>query len=56
MFLFFSFDVLMWLIDGVLIHSGPVILANSVTLALALAISGAEAAVRVKFKLETYES
>jgi MtN3 and saliva related transmembrane protein len=37
-FLLFSFGLAMWLIYGVLIHSVPVILSNSVTLALALAI------------------
>jgi MtN3 and saliva related transmembrane protein len=38
MFLLFSFGEGMWLIYGLLIHSMPVILANAVTLALALAI------------------
>ena len=37
-FLLFSFGLAMWLIYGVLIHSVPVILSNSVTLVLALAI------------------
>lgn len=37
-FLLLSFGELMWLIYGLLIHSMPVILANAVTLALALAI------------------
>ena len=38
MFLLFSFGEAMWLIYGLLIHSMPVILANVVTLALAMAI------------------
>ena len=38
MFLLFSFGEAMWLVYGLLIHSAPVILANFVTLALALAI------------------
>ncbi|WP_251106344.1 hypothetical protein [Alloacidobacterium dinghuense] len=37
-FLLFSFGFLMWLVHGLLIHSVPMILANSVTLGLALAI------------------
>jgi MtN3 and saliva related transmembrane protein len=36
MFLLFSFGELMWLVYGLLIHSVPVILANVVTLLLAL--------------------
>jgi MtN3 and saliva related transmembrane protein len=38
MFLLFSFGEVMWLVYGLLIRSTPVILANVVTLALALAI------------------
>lgn len=38
MFLVFSLGELLWLIYGLFIHSMPVILANAVTLALALAI------------------
>lgn len=38
MFLLFSFGEAMWLLYGLLIHSPPVILANVVTLGLALAI------------------
>lgn len=38
MFLVFSVGELLWLLYGVFIHSMPVILANAVTLALALAI------------------
>lgn len=38
MFLVFSLGELLWLIYGIYIHSMPVILANAVTLALALAI------------------
>jgi MtN3 and saliva related transmembrane protein len=38
MFLLFSFGEVMWLVYGLLIRSTPVILANIVTLALALAI------------------
>lgn len=37
-FLLFSFGEAMWLMYGLLIHSAPVILANVVTLGLALAI------------------
>lgn len=38
MFLLFSFGVGCWLIYGIGIGSGPIIAANAVTLALALAI------------------
>ena len=38
MFLVFSLGELLWLIYGLFIHSMPVILANAVTLGLALAI------------------
>ena len=38
MFLFFSLGVLLWLLYGFMIHSQPVIAANSATLALSLAI------------------
>lgn len=38
MFLVFSVGELLWLLYGVFIHSMPVVLANAVTLALALAI------------------
>lgn len=38
MFLVFSLGELLWLIYGFFIHSMPVILANTVTLGLALAI------------------
>ncbi len=38
MFLLFSFGVALWLIYGLLIGSGPMIAANTVTLTLALAI------------------
>jgi MtN3 and saliva related transmembrane protein len=38
MFLIFSLGVFLWLVYGIYIHSFPVILANSVTLALSLAI------------------
>jgi MtN3 and saliva related transmembrane protein len=38
MFLVFSIGVFLWLVYGVYIGSGPVILANAVTLALSLAI------------------
>lgn len=38
MFLLFSFGEAMWLLYGLMIHSPPVILANVVTLGLALAI------------------
>ncbi|MFZ0662102.1 MAG: SemiSWEET transporter [Acidobacteriaceae bacterium] len=38
MFLVFSVGELLWLIYGIFIHSLPVILANAVTLGLALAI------------------
>jgi len=37
-FLLFCFGLLMWLIYGLMIHSLPVILANLVTLGIALAI------------------
>lgn len=38
MFLIFSLGVLLWLVYGICIHSEPVILANTVTLGLSLAI------------------
>lgn len=38
MFSLFSLGVLLWLIYGTLLHSWPMMLANSVTLALSLAI------------------
>jgi len=38
MFLFFSWGEFCWLVYGLMIHSQPVIWANVVTLALALAI------------------
>jgi MtN3 and saliva related transmembrane protein len=38
MFMVFSVGELLWLLYGIYIHSLPVILANSVTLALCLAI------------------
>jgi len=38
MFMVFSLGELLWLIYGLFIHSMPVILANAVTLGLALAI------------------
>lgn len=38
MFLVFSVGELLWLLYGLFIHSMPVILANAITLALALAI------------------
>lgn len=38
MFLIFSAGVLLWLIYGMLIGAAPIIIANTVTLALALAI------------------
>lgn len=38
MFLVFSLGVFLWLLYGIFIHSGPVILANGATLALSLAI------------------
>jgi MtN3 and saliva related transmembrane protein len=38
MFLLFSFGVGCWLVYGIGIRSGPIIAANAVTLALALAI------------------
>lgn len=40
MFLLFSLGVLLWVVYGVAIHSVPVIVANGVTLVLALAILG----------------
>lgn len=46
MFLVFSLGVFCWLIYGLLIDSRPMILANSVTLALALSIL----AMKLKFK------
>jgi len=46
MFLVFSLGVFCWLIYGFLIDSKPMILANSVTLALALSIL----AMKLKFK------
>ena len=36
--MFFSFGVFLWLVYGIFIHSFPVILANSVTLFLSLAV------------------
>ena len=38
MFALFSAGVLLWLIYGVALHSLPIILANGITLALALSI------------------
>ena len=38
MFLLFSSGVLLWLIYGILLQAFPIILANSVTLALSLSI------------------
>jgi MtN3 and saliva related transmembrane protein len=38
MFSLFSFGVLIWLVYGFMIHAAPVIIANAVTLVLALAI------------------
>lgn len=38
MFLVFSIGELFWLLYGIIIHSLPVILANAITLLLALAI------------------
>jgi len=38
MFLIFSVGVLLWLVYGILIGATPIIVANSVTLVLALAI------------------
>lgn len=38
MFLVFSFGVFLWLVYGMFIHSGPIMLANGATLALSLAI------------------
>ena len=38
MFLIFSVGVLLWLVYGMLIGATPIIVANSVTLVLALAI------------------
>ena len=40
MFLVFSIGVFLWLIYGIFIGSFPVILANTITLALSLAILG----------------
>lgn len=40
MFLLFSFGVFCWLIYGIGLNSMPIIVANAVTLALALAILG----------------
>jgi MtN3 and saliva related transmembrane protein len=40
MFLLFSVGILLWLIYGVLLHSLPMMAANTATLALALAILG----------------
>lgn len=38
MFLLFSAGILLWLVYGILIGAQPIIIANSVTLVLALAI------------------
>jgi MtN3 and saliva related transmembrane protein len=46
MFLVFSLGVLCWLVYGLMIGSGPMIFANSITLALALSIL----AMKLKFK------
>lgn len=40
MFLVFSIGLILWLIYGILTHSWPVIMANSVTLVLATGILG----------------
>lgn len=46
MFLAFSIGVLLWLIYGIMKHDTPVIIANSVTLILALMILG----LKIKYK------
>jgi MtN3 and saliva related transmembrane protein len=38
MFLIFSLGVFLWLVYGIFIRSGPIMLANGATLALSLAI------------------
>jgi MtN3 and saliva related transmembrane protein len=38
MFALFSAGVLLWLVYGIALHSPPIILANGITLALALSI------------------
>ena len=38
MFLLFSGGVLLWLIYGILLHAMPIIVANSITLALSVSI------------------
>lgn len=42
MFLIFSLGVFLWLLYGIFIRSGPIMLANGATLALSLAILALE--------------
>ena len=46
MFLAFSVGVALWIVYGVLLRSAPVVIANSVTLLLALAVLGMKARFR----------
>lgn len=46
MFLIFSVGVLLWLVYGILIGATPIVVANSITLVLAIAIL----AMKIRFK------
>ncbi|MBI5479177.1 MAG: SemiSWEET transporter [Deltaproteobacteria bacterium] len=46
MFAAFSIGVALWIVYGVLVRSAPVVVANSVTLLLALAVLGMKARFR----------
>jgi MtN3 and saliva related transmembrane protein len=49
MFSLFSVGVLIWLVYGLMIHAAPVIIANAITLALALAIL----IMKIRFKYDS---
>ena len=46
MFVAFSIGVALWIVYGVMVRSAPVVIANSVTLVLALAVLGMKARFR----------
>jgi MtN3 and saliva related transmembrane protein len=46
MFVAFSLGVALWIVYGVMVRSAPVVVANSVTLLLALAVLGMKARFR----------
>jgi MtN3 and saliva related transmembrane protein len=46
MFVAFSIGVALWIVYGVMVRSAPVVVANSVTLVLALAVLGMKARFR----------